>query len=129
MSTAAQRTAAWQLNTWRKQEKLMRHGAGASARGFALVGAPKKALDPDQKESHTLPMTNSYRIIGQLVEAEFGVQLDGYEPGFDDAPALDILRENLTGRRLRKPTDRDAARCLCWWLIDMANHWDSPQKK
>lgn len=65
------------------------------------------------------------RVIGPLVEAEFVVQLDGYEPGFDDAPALDVLRENLTGRRLRKPADRDAARRLSWWLIDLTNHWDS----
>lgn len=65
------------------------------------------------------------RVIGPLLAGEFEVQLDGYEPGLDDAPALDILRAHLDARSLRRPADPAVAQALCWWLVDLSNHWDS----
>lgn len=67
----------------------------------------------------------SARRFGPLVESELSVQLDGYDESCEDAAVLDILRAHLEGRALRRPACPDAASALSWWLVDMANHWDS----
>jgi hypothetical protein len=73
----------------------------------------------------TVSTATAPRRLGTLVESELSVQLDGYDPDFDDAPVLDILRAHLEGRALRRPADPDAASALCWWVVDIANHWDA----